>query len=64
MLTESRVIAKSIHKIWGKNSLKMAEIQNPDKTACHTPLRHANRLFGIKNALIWRIVHVSTPSGS
>ena len=64
MLTESRAIAKSIHKNWGKNSLKMAEIQNTDKTACHRPLKHANQLCGIKNALKWRTIHICSPSGS
>ena len=42
----------------------MAEIQNTDKTACHRPLKHANQLCGIKNALKCRIVHVCSPSGS
>ena len=64
ILTESRVIAKSIHQNWGKNSLKMDKMQNTDKTACHRPLRHANRICGIKNALKWRIVHICSPSGS
>ena len=64
MLTESRVIAKSIHQNWGKNSLKMDKIQNTEKTACHRPLKHANQNFGIKNALKRHIVHVCGPSGS
>ena len=64
MLTESRAIAKSIHKNWGQKSLKMDKIQNTDKTACHRPLKHANQLCGIKNALKWRIVHVCSASGS
>ena len=64
MLTESRAIAKSIHKNWGQKSLKMDKIQNTDKTACHRPLEHANQLCGIINALKWRIVHVCSPSGS
>ena len=51
MSTESRVIAKSIDKNWGQNSLKMDKIQNTDKTTCHRPLKDINRLFGIKNAL-------------
>ena len=64
MLTESRVIAKSIHQNCGKNSLKMDKMQNTDKTGCHRPLTHANQLFGIKNASKWHIVHVYGPSGS
>ena len=64
MLTESRVIAKSIHQNWGKNSLKMDKIQNTEKTACHRPVKHANQSFGIKNALKRHIVHVCGPSGS
>ena len=64
MLTEFRVIAKSIDKNWGQNSLKMDKIKNTDKTVCHRPLTHANRLCGIKNALKWCIVHVRSPSGS
>ena len=64
MSTESRVIAKSIDKNWGQNSLKMDKMQNTDKTARHRPLKHANQFCGIKNALKWRIVHVCGPSGS
>ena len=64
MLTESRAIAKSIHKNWGQKSLKMDKIQNTDKTDCHRHLKHANQFCGIKNALKWRIVHVCSPSGS
>ena len=64
MLTESQVIAKSIDDNWGQNSLKMDKIQNTDKTARHRPLRHANRLCGIKIALKWRTVHICGPSGS
>ena len=64
MSTESRVIAKSIDKNWGQNSLKMDKIQNTDKTVCHRPLTHENQLCGIQNSLKWRIVHVCSPSGS
>ena len=64
MSTESRVIAKSIDKNWGQNSLKMDKIQNTDKTVCHRPLTHANQLCGMKNTLKWGIVHVCSPSGS
>ena len=64
MLTESGAIAKSIHKNWGQKSLKMDKIQNTDKTTCHRPLKHANQLCGIKNALKWRTIHICSPSGS
>ena len=64
MLTESGAIAKSIHKNWGQKSLKMDKIQNTDKIACHRPLKPANQLCGIKNALKWRIVHLCGPPGS
>ena len=64
MLTESRVIAKSIHQNWGQNSLKMDKIQNTDKVAYHRPPKHANRLCGLKNALKWRILHRCGPSDS
>ena len=50
MSTESQVIAKSIDKNWGQNSLKTDKMQNTDKTAGHRPLKHANQFCGIKNA--------------
>ena len=34
------------------------------QTKGHRPLKYAHRLWGIKNALKWRIVHVCGPSGS